>query len=375
MCDISIEETLKRASERIRSSALPLREAQIAQAVVVPTLRALGWDDSNPDEMHPQYPVPVREGQGWVDFALLGPGGNPLVFIEAKRLGNVSVAGEQQLFDYATGQGVPLVILTDGDIWDFYLSMAAGLPPERRFYRAELQRPTEDNIPEIAQSFKKFLLKEDVISDKAHHAATQFHTDNRRKEQAKRIMPQVWKSLLQTPNVRELLVEAVEHECGTMPDLDDAEEFLGGLAIGFYEPTAAQASGLPRQQPESTSPLANQSGGGQRTKITGYILDGQSNEIGAGNRTLAEILKQFHQRDSGFMQKYAHVTMGRSRRLVAQNRDDLNNNRDMLEHSMDLENGWWMTTNLSNVNVKNYARKACEVAGVGFGTELTLIER
>ena len=64
--------------------------------------------------------------EGWVDYALLPEGGGPLVFIEAKGLGRVDIAGEEQLFRYAVNKGVPFLILTDGDLWDF--SISAWLP-------------------------------------------------------------------------------------------------------------------------------------------------------------------------------------------------------------------------------------------------------
>ena len=60
---------------------------------------------------------------GWITLCV-GPTQNPLVFIEAKRLGNVDYRAEGQLFGYAVNRGVPFLILTDGNVWDFYLSMA-----------------------------------------------------------------------------------------------------------------------------------------------------------------------------------------------------------------------------------------------------------
>ena len=86
---------------------------------------------------------------GWIT---LGSGGGPLVFIEAKGLGLVSTAGEEQVFGYAVNRGVPFLILTDGNLWDFYLSMAAGIPAERRFYQAELK--CEERISEYVESLE-----------------------------------------------------------------------------------------------------------------------------------------------------------------------------------------------------------------------------
>ena len=70
--------------------------------------------------------------------------------------------GEEQLFGYASNRGVPLLVLTDGNRWDFYLSMAEGVPSERRFYRLELQ--LEHKIPEYVDFLDQHLRKRRVVS-------------------------------------------------------------------------------------------------------------------------------------------------------------------------------------------------------------------
>lgn len=97
-------------------------------------------------------------------------------------------------------------------------------------------------------------------------------------------------------------------------------------------------------------------------------------EIGVANRTLAEVLKEFQRRDAGFMTRLASRTVGRTRRLVAQNREDLYETENQRESSLDLENGWWLRTNISTKSVRRNIELACQVAGVRFGTQLTLIE-
>ena len=107
---------------------------------------------------------------GRVDYALLRRGG-PLVFIEAKGLGSVDIKGEEQVFRYAVNRGVPFLILTDGNLWDFYLSMAAGDPPDRQFYRVELTN--EERIHEYVESLETFLRKNRVVSEQARVDAEQ----------------------------------------------------------------------------------------------------------------------------------------------------------------------------------------------------------
>ena len=51
---MNFEDTLKTALSRLRSGQLE-NEAQVKQAVILPILRALGWDDTNPTVFIPEY--------------------------------------------------------------------------------------------------------------------------------------------------------------------------------------------------------------------------------------------------------------------------------------------------------------------------------
>ena len=359
---MGLDQILNNASQRI-STGLLKNEAQVKQAVIIPILRGLDWDDTNPAEFVPEFSVE----NGLVDYALCRTADNPLVFIEAKRLDGADDKGVEQLFRYANNRGVPFLILTDGNIWDFYLSMAEGLPSDRRFYRMELRR--EENFSEYVKFLESYLQKPHVLSGQARREAERRHENNLEREKARNVIPKVWLTLLQEPDdmLRDVLAEAVESECGTKPDLDDVEGFLKQFS---YSPNPQ----VPKQQPvrrPPTPPIQS-----KNNKIVGYILDGRSIETGVGYRTLAEILKEFHLRDAGFMLRFASKTVGRTRQLVAENPDDLYQKIHLKDdHSLDLGNGWWLGTNLSRTSILKYIKIACEVAGVNFGVQLTLIER
>ena len=69
-------------------------EAGISHGVVSPLLNALGWDSSDPEQLVPEF----SSGKGRVDFALMGLGRRPGVFIEVKNVGR-AVDGDRQLFE------------------------------------------------------------------------------------------------------------------------------------------------------------------------------------------------------------------------------------------------------------------------------------
>lgn len=372
---MAMDEILHRSLERISSGNLQ-NEAQVVQAVIVPILRSLDWDDSDPSEFLPQFAVDFEGGgRGAVDCALMGASG-PLVFVEAKNLGHADDKGVDQVFRYAANRGVPFLILSDGNIWDFYLSMAEGMPAERRFYRLELQR--EDKIAEHARFFEKFLHKSQIINNTAETrlAAEQLRSDGRQLREARDKIPVVWRKLLETldESLCSLIADGVESECGTRPDLDDIEEFLQGLPSQHSHPSQPTTPGV---SPGVTPSPTRTPGTPKRYtgKIVGFVLDGKQVETRSGNRTLAELIKEFQRRDTSFMERFSAQTTGRTRRLVARTKDGLYDEVHLRDYSLDLENGWWFGTNISSSQVRKYIATACKIVGVQLDSQLTLIER
>ncbi len=372
---MEMEQVLLRSLQRIRSGALQ-NEAQVKQAVILPILRALDWDDSDPSEFVPEYPVSYDDGgYGQVDYALIGKRG-PLVFVEAKKLDHANDSGVDQVFKYAANRGVPFLILTDGNVWDFYLSMADGIPAERRFYHMELQR--EDKITDHERFLEKFLHKDCIVSNTMEitSAAGQLRDGGIQREEARNAIPIVWRKMLETPDesLSSLIADAVQGECGTQPELDDVEEFLGQILRSsglIYQPSADTGS-QSTTQPPTTAPSTTQK---HTTKIVGFVLDNKPVETGIGNRTLAELVKEFQRRDSTFMERFSALTSGRTRRLVSMTRDGLYDAVHLRDYSLDLENGWWLGTNIGSGPIRKHIATACDIMGVQFGSELTLIER
>ena len=365
--NMKLEQTIQIATSRLHSGGLD-NEAQVKQAVILPILRALDWDDTDPESFRPEYSV----HRGSVDYALLDRG-NPLVFIEAKRIGGLDAGGEEQLFGYASNRGVPLLVLTDGNRWDFYLSVAEGVPAERRFYRLELQ--LEHNLSEYMDFFEQHLRRGRVISGEARRAAEQRHASNRERERARQAIPSAWLALLTEPDdmLRDLLAERVESECGTKPELDDVEAFLTSLTPSNEGQSRIGPARIPMVRQPFIPPRSQQ---GSSAKIVGFVLGEARIEAGSAIGTLASLLTKFADRDPQFMERFAKRTVSKTRRLVARNRSELYEKSHLIDrHSKKLENGWWIGTNLSKRRVRGHIETACAEAGVRFGSELKLIER
>ena len=216
---MTLAPTLAKAIGTLRSGQLQ-REEEVKLAVILPILRALGWDETDLS-IRAEYPT----DPGRVDYALLCDS-RPQVFVEAKRRGALDVRAEAQLFGYANNRGVPLLLLTDGYRWDFYLSMADGPPEERRFCSLELAG--DDNLPVYSETLETFLRMTHVASGKARRAAEErLHLD-RQQTRARKAIPEAWNALLNEPDelLCELLSEKVRTLVGTSPDSSDVQGFL-----------------------------------------------------------------------------------------------------------------------------------------------------
>ena len=185
----------------------------------------MDWNYADPGSLKPEYSA----GPGRVDYALLCHG-RPQVFVEAKRRGGLNVRAEEQLFRYASNNGVPLLVLTDGSRWDFYLSMADGPPEMRRFCRLELR--DEDGLSEYASGLESYLRRQCVASGEARRKAERCLESSRDRETARAAIPDAWNALLNEPDelLCDLLASKVHDESGINPDPDDLREFLTSLS-------------------------------------------------------------------------------------------------------------------------------------------------
>jgi hypothetical protein len=108
-------------------------EQDTKAALIVPVLRALGWDTEDLEDVKLEYKR--LAGDNPVDYALFLLR-EPRLFIEAKALG-VHLDDHKwtsQILAYATVAGVEWVALTDGNEWRIYNSHAT-VPVEQKLFR------------------------------------------------------------------------------------------------------------------------------------------------------------------------------------------------------------------------------------------------
>ena len=218
-----LDTTLADITVRLRENGFPNEQA-ISQGIVLRLLRELGWDTYDTAVVWPEY----QTGGGRADFALCHPPSKPAIFIEVKHVGRAEGAVQQAL-QYAFHCGVPFVVLTDGRSWSFYLPAEQGDYDERRVYKLDLY---ERSPREAAETFRRYLARENVGSGKSLGAARTEYRNRNRRSQAKTAIPEAWRELVQKRDSRllESLADAVESKVGFPPDADDVVAFLGGAA-------------------------------------------------------------------------------------------------------------------------------------------------
>ena len=400
---MDLEQVLRDAVKSLQS---PSNEEEVKQSILLPVLHELGWNVRNTEEVVPQFKVVG----GKVDYALCQTKEKPLVFIEAKKLGEVrseaekqlfgvvSSTAEEQLFKYNSKENVPLLVLTDGNIWNLYFRRADGDLTKRNFIMrkfSHMELSREEKISEYASSLKKYLHKDHVINGGAQREAE-------KRDEVLDSIRRAWQTVLETPDevLCRLLVGKVKTEGGggTKPNPADVKEFLktaavksGSTVLGLAgkkpakkkkkESTARKKTTRKRTTKKvvrATSPArssSTQKRKSSKSTILGFIFADKEKNCISGIQTLAEVLREFQRRDAGFMARFAPKTVGTKNRLVAQDRDDLYRESSKTAHSVKLENGWWMGTYRGTAEILKYIKIACEVAGVQFGARLTLIER
>ena len=95
---------------------LSQNETRTRLSLVDPVLNILGWDVVDLSLVIPEYDV----DRSRADYALLDYNGQPLVILEAKKLGSKLDDHLDQMLGYCISQGIKYAAMTDGNKWRLY---------------------------------------------------------------------------------------------------------------------------------------------------------------------------------------------------------------------------------------------------------------
>lgn len=369
------EQVLKEVQNaaRIIDSGGCRNEANARTRIIDPIFKALGWDKP-PAEIDSEYPV---EGNESVDYALLDLK-KPEVFVEAKAPGKIKFESVEQLFQYGrkadrAGKHVPLLVLTDGKEWRFYLSSGAGDYDERLFHRIDnLAHSIENN----ADALCDFLSHREVVSGNVQTIAHEIFTKRRLNARTDRALLAVWPRMLKeaNENLCDILVEEIQDSGVIEPDREIVKNFL-----------RSQSGNLSRTHTTSTSPIGTLESQRQPRKkqqqttpqMTGFVYKGESYRSRNASDVLRQAVALFanDNRNNDFLPRLKERAGSDRKNLVSQNKYELFPNAPHLVEKqtflLPLTNNqeWWLNLNHSRVGIVGKLEICCEVAGLEFGTD------
>lgn len=355
--------------DRIRSGldrGLYPNERAVSTSIVIPILRALGWDDSDPAQVMPEYTNP----RGRVDYALSPGRARPAVFVEVKRVGQ-SADADRQLFEYAFHEGAQIAVLTDGRIWNFYLPGQYGSYEDRRVYQLDI---VERETSEIVLRFNRYLERARVAGGTAlHDAQNDYHASASRRA-AELAMPKAWVQLLGEPDglLIDLLRERTEAICGHKPADMALESFLQGQGVGPVDVAAPVRPVPTRSAGPSASVEIGVEGQGQELNSFGskglnrWRVGNQHGIERNGVDTMLAVLSALFRQYPDRQEAMAAAVRTRGRNNIARAVVEIYPNQPEIarRNHRELPGGWYVGTNESSATKRRIVRQAARGAGL-----------
>ena len=126
----------------IRSDYLSGKETRTRQVLIDLLLQELGWEVSDPDAVQLEYGIEKKRA----DYALMS-GGGPVAVIEAKGLGKpLTDTVTTQAHSYVNEEGIPYMIVTDGNKWEMFEVFKKAALKERLLMEFQLSKQPAHEI-------------------------------------------------------------------------------------------------------------------------------------------------------------------------------------------------------------------------------------
>lgn len=220
----------------------------------------------------------------------------------------------------------------------------------------------ERDPKDAADIFIKYLSHTRIATGAALADARREYSSKQSRSLARATLSVAWRDLVYRGDelLIELLSDAVESKVGTRPDINDVAIFLTTLNQQHATTTNAYTTSLPYTAPTSCS--INSS---NEATVCGKLLRYRN-----GNHALVVVLNELERLFPGFLQKCStHPKMrGRKRVYIARRKEELYPDRpDLQDYYENLDGGFLVQTNLSNISKISLLRNAASIAGKSFG--------
>ncbi len=129
-------------------------ETRTRQVLIDPLLQALGWDVWDPDTVQLEYKLREERSER-ADYGLMWDN-KPIAVVEAKHLGKSLKDNEtKQANTYANENGIPYIIVTDGDRWEMYEVFKQAALEERLLMEFQLsEQPSHECVLQALRIWK-----------------------------------------------------------------------------------------------------------------------------------------------------------------------------------------------------------------------------
>lgn len=368
--------TMDELIDRIRAGlegGLYPSERAVSTSIVVPILRSLGWDDSDPAQVMPEYTNP----RGRVDYALSARANSPAVFVEVKRVGQ-SADADKQLFEYAFHEGAQIAVLTDGRLWNFYLPGQHGSYQDRRVYQLDI---VERATPEIVLRFRRYLAKARIASGDALTDAQGDYRASASRREAELTLPKAWAQILAEPDglLMELVRERTEALCGHKPSDAAVEAFLKSrqgsdavvpVAQRIPRTTGSLASVPAPQSIAKVAPEVQEqpaTSGKNRWRVA-ELAGVEKNGVDTLVATLAALFEKYPARQ----ETMAAAVRTRGRNNIARAIEEIYPNKPEIafRNHRQLPGGWFVGTNESSATKTRIVSQAAAAVGLAMGRDI-----
>ena len=250
---MSLQATIDEIRNGLEQGRFNENEMSVRQGIVEPLLRGLGWPTNDTRVVFPEYSI---KG-GRVDYALCRPSVEPVVLIEAKSIGKIDEGAEQQLFSYAFHQGVPILVLTDGQQWQFFYTFGQGDYDKRKVCLLNLNDRDSEKAANLLQ---RYLSYASVQNGDAFRAIEDDYRLLSSQREAAKHLPETWRGLVEGTDefLIDLVAEATEDSCGHRPSKEQVLDFLKNLeSAAAPREDSLPSSPPPKVQQREVNPNAD----------------------------------------------------------------------------------------------------------------------
>ncbi len=228
-----------------------LTEEATKTALVLPFIKALGYDFTDPTEVIPEYhaDVPGIKSER-ADYAIMQEG-QPIILFECKQIGaTLGDPHHSQLFRYFTSKRVRMGVLTNGVVYEFYSDLDDKNVMDRKpFMVVDLLNVDNAPIAELKRFAKGLYAEAEVIG---FAAEMKYNRQVRRfltaqfaqpgEDFAKLLIAEVYQGKMITQKVREQFMPIVQRAMQQFISDQVSERLRTALA---REHTSGQVSTLP----------------------------------------------------------------------------------------------------------------------------------